>query len=388
MQAIIDAARDMESVLVADRRHLHANPEIGHDLPDTVAYVTGRLQAMGIEARETGNSGIVACLGKPGRTLLLRADMDALSMWEQTDLPFRSLNGFGHGCGHDLHTAMLLGAAAILKRQEGELEGTVKLMFEPAEELGTGARAMMDAGLMDDPKVDAALALHVASYLNPGVVVLASGTVFASHDGFDVTIQGQGGHSSMPSVLVDPLRIANTIHMILNCLVEKWVDPFETAVLNIGTLGGGTANNIIPDTAVLAGGLRCYNKETRDRLVPKVYEIIAAVTRLLGGTCTMETTYVPILSNDAGLGRSLQPSIREVVGAEQFYLYERALPGTEDFAFIAQQVPALFLTLGAGSVDGYPHHNPNVLFDERALATGAALYANCAFEWLRLSRTP
>jgi metal-dependent amidase/aminoacylase/carboxypeptidase family protein len=176
--------------------------------------------------------------------------------------------------------------------------------------------------------------------------------------------------------------------MILNCLVEKWVDPFETAVLNIGTLGGGTANNIIPDTAVLAGGLRCYNKETRDRLVPKVYEIIAAVTRLLGGTCTMETTYVPILSNDAGLGRSLQPSIREVVGAEQFYLYERALPGTEDFAFIAQQVPALFLTLGAGSVDGYPHHNPNVLFDERALATGAALYANCAFEWLRQSRTP
>ena len=383
MQPIIEAAAALEPTLVANRRHLHENPEIGHDLPGTLAFVTQKLKAMGIDAQELGNAGITACIGKPGRTLLLRADMDALPMSETTDLPFRSRNDFGHCCGHDLHTAMLLGAAEILKRHEAELEGTVKLMFQPAEEIGTGAKSMLDAGILDNPKVDAALAMHVASYLPVDLVLLTPEIMYASHDMFSVEIQGKGGHSSMPSACIDPLHIATTIHTMLGSLVSKAVDPFETAVLSICRLGGGTANNIIPDTAVLGGGLRCYNKATRDRLIVKVYEIIDDVTRLMGATCTRESEFVPILCNDMALRESMLGSIREVVGTEKAYVYDKSIPGTEDFSFITEKVPSLYLVLGAGSLDGYPHHNPNVIFDEKALTTGAALYANCAFEWLK-----
>ena len=385
MQSIIEVARGMESELIADRRRLHANPEIGFDLHDTVAFVTGRLERLGIESREIVNSGIVACLGKPGRTLLLRAAMDALPMCEETDLPFRSRNGFDHSCGNDLQTTMLLAAAAILKQHEAELQGTVKLMFQPAAQLGTGARAMRDAGVLDAPKVDAALALQAVSFLPPGLVVLTPGIVHSSHDMFSVVVKGKGGHSSAPNLCIDPLQIVATIYMMLGSLVSTSVDPFETAVLTIGKLGGGLATNVIPDTAVLAGGLRCYKKEIREQLIVKLNEIIHNVTKLMGGTYTKEDTYVPILANDVSLCQSLSGCIRETVGTEKFHPYDRPMPGTEDFAFIAERVPSLFLTVGAGQLGGLPHHNPNVVFDEGSLASGAALYANCAFEWLRQS---
>jgi amidohydrolase len=383
VQSIIKAARSLQATLVADRRRLHANPELGHDLPDTVAFVMDRLERLGIEAREICPSGIVACLGRPGPTLLLRADMDALPMCEATDLPFRARNGFGHCCGHDLHTAMLLGAAEVLKEHEARLEGTVKLMFQPAEEIGTGAGAMLDAGVLDGPKVDAALALHVASYLDTDRVVLCPGTVFSSNDRFDVLVQGRGGHGAVPHLCVDPLAIVNALYTALSSLVDRNVDPFDAAVLTIGRLGGGMADNVIPDTAVLGGGLRCYTRETRERLVAKVHAVIDEVTALMGGTCTRKTAYSPILANDPALGEALAGPIRDVVGTGNLVLYDRPLPGAEDFAFIAERVPSLYLILGAGREGGTPNHHASVVFDEQALATGAALYANCAFEWLR-----
>jgi amidohydrolase len=383
VKTIIEAARALESELVANRRHLHANPELGDQLPGTVAFVTGKLDQLGIEWQPCGPCGIVACLGRPGRTLLLRGDMDALPIAEATDLPFRATNGWGHCCGHDLHTSMLLGAAAVLKQHEAELQGTVKLMFQPAEETGTGAKGMLDAGVLENPKVDAALAMHVASYLPPSLVLLTPRTMYASHDTFNVVVQGKGGHSSAPNTCIDPLNVVATIYMMLGSLVSRTVDPFETAVLTIGKLGGGTANNVIPDTAELAGGLRCYTKAVRDQTLPKVHAVIDRVTTLMGATCTLTTTSIPILNNDMDLRESLLEVIREVVGPEMLYLYDKAIPGTEDFAFITEQVPSLYMVLGAGQMNGIPHHNPNVVFDEQALTTGAALYANCAVEWLK-----
>ncbi|MDR3672468.1 MAG: M20 family metallopeptidase [Holophaga sp.] len=383
MRSIIESVKDLESALVADRRHLHANPEIGFALPDTVLYVSQRLREMGIPCRQIGLSGIVACLGKPGRTLLLRADMDALPMRENTDLPFRSQNGFGHCCGHDMHTAMLLGVAAVLKEHEAELEGTVKLLFQPAEEIGTGAKAMILAGVLDDPKVDAALAGHVASLVPTGTVLWPKGIALASMDTFMVRVQGKGGHSSMPHLCVDPLLIVNTMYMMLNSLVGKLVDPFETAVLTVGKVGGGTAPNVIPDTAVLEGGLRCYSKEARTNVMAKVNDIIEYVPRILGGTCTKETTYTPILHNDAALGEAMAGAVRDVVGAEQFVIMEQALPGTEDFAYFSEEVPSMYLVIGAGSEASFPLHNPSVVLDEKALVIGASVYAHCAAQWLK-----
>ena len=383
MNSIIGSVMALESVLVADRRHLHANPEIGFALPDTVTYVTQRLKELGIEYREIGVSGIVACLGKPGRTLLLRADMDALPMRESTDLPFRSLNGFGHCCGHDLHTSMLLGAAAALKAHEAELEGTVKILFQPAEEIGAGAKAMIQAGVLSGPKVDAALAVHVASMVPTGTVVWPRGIALASMDTFMVRVQGKGGHSSMPHLCVDPLLIVNTMYMMLNSLVGKLVDPFETAVLTIGKLGGGSAPNVIPDTAMLEGGLRCYSKEARTNVMAKLDDILENVPRIMGGTSTKETIYTPILHNDAALGEAMAGPVRDVVGADHLVIMEKALPGTEDFAYFSEAVPSIYLVIGAGDEGWFPMHNPNVIFDEKALPIGASVYAHCALEWLR-----
>ncbi|MDR3671268.1 MAG: M20 family metallopeptidase [Holophaga sp.] len=383
MSSIIESVMDLESVLVADRRHFHANPEIGFALHDTVLYVAQRLKELGIEYREIDGSGILVCLGKPGRTLLLRADMDALPMRENTDLPFRSLNGFGHCCGHDMHTAMLLGAATVLKAHEAELEGTVKILFQPAEEIGVGAKAMIQAGVLADPRVDAALAVHVVSLVPTGTIIWPKGIAMASMDTFMVRVQGKGGHSSMPHLCVDPLLIVNTMYMMLNSLVGKLVDPFETAVLTVGKLGGGSAPNIIPDSAVLEGGLRCYSKEARSNVMAKVNDILENVPRIMGGSSTKETIYTPILHNDAALGEAMAGAVRDVVGAEQFVVLEQALPGTEDFAYFSEEVPSMYLVVGAGHEGGVPMHSPNVIFDEKALTIGASVYAHCAVEWLR-----
>ena len=386
MQSIIDTARSLEPELSVIRRHLHANPELGHELPGTVAFVSAQLGRMGIESRPMGDGGIVACLGRTGRTILLRADMDALPIAETADLPFRATNGWGHCCGHDLHTAMLLGAAAVLKRHESELGGTVKLMFQPAEEIGTGAKAMVDAGVLEDPKVDVALGIHVASYLPVDMVLLPPRVACGSLDTFKVEIQGKGGHSSMPNVCVDPLHVAVSIYTMLDGLVAKMVDPFETATLNICSINAGTATNVIPDTAALAGGLRCFSKDTRDRVITRVNGVIDSVTSLTGTTCTRQTEYFPVLYNDMDLQEGMLAMIREVVGTHKILRYDKSMPGSEDFAYLAEKVPSLFIFLGAGGENYFPHHNPNVVFDERALTTGAALYANCAFEWLAESK--
>jgi amidohydrolase len=386
MQSIIDLARSLEPELLEARRHLHANPELGHDLPGTVAYVAERLARIGIRPRPMGDGGLVACIGRPGRTLLLRADMDALPIAETTDLPFRATNGRGHCCGHDLHTAMLLGAAAVLKRHEDQLGGTVTFMFQPAEEIGTGAKAMVDAGVLADPLVDAALGIHVASYLPANLVLVPPRVSMGSLDTFHVEIRGKGGHSSMPSRCIDPLHAAVDIYNLIDGLAGKLVDPFETATLNICTINAGTACNVIPDSASLSGGLRTFSKATRDRLVERIDGIIAGVAALTGTTCTRTSEYFPVLNSDMDLQKTLLPMVREVVGPENIFRYGTSMPGSEDFAYLAEQVPSVFLFLGAGARDGFPHHNPNVVFDEQALATGAALYANCAMEWLNPAR--
>lgn len=383
MNPILELAYELENEMVSNRRHIHSNPEIGLELDQTTEFVIGKLKEMGIEPQLINKSAIVAKIGQGGKTILLRADMDALPAQENTNLSYKSCNQYAHLCGHDIHTANLLGTAKILKSKESELKGTVLLMFQPGEEIGQGAKSMIDAGLLRDNKVDAALALHVSAELEPGKLEYKKGVASASMDSFLVKVQGKGAHSSTPHLGIDPLMIVNTMYTMLNSLVGKEADPFQTAVLTIGKMGGGVAANIIPDTAVLEGGLRCYDAGTRNHLTKRIYEIIDDVTKTMRGSYTVEKISTPSIMNDEALCEAMDPYIEEIVGKGNVALAERPLSGTEDFSYISEQVPSMYLWLGAGNKENYPLHNPNVVFDEKALPIGAAVLANCAINWLK-----
>ena len=388
MNEILQQAKELENELVANRRHIHSNPEIGLELEKTADYVVNKLKEIGLEPKVINKSAITAKIGKGGKTILLRADMDALPMEENADVPFKSCNHFAHLCGHDIHTANLLGAAKILKARESELKGTVLLVFQPGEEIGQGAKSMIDAGLFKDNKVDVAMALHVSPEIEPGKLEYKKGVASASMDSFLVNVQGKGAHSSTPHLGIDPLMIVNTMYTMLNSLVGKEADPFQTAVLTVGKMGGGTAANIIPDTAVLEGGLRCFDKATREHLSKRVYEIIDDVVKTMRGSYTVQKFYTPSVINNAKLCDDLTPYIEEIVGKGNLTLSDKPLSGTEDFSYISEEVPSMYMWLGAGNKDNYPLHNPNVVFDERALPIGAAVLANCAINWLKDNAEP
>lgn len=381
MKSIKQDAEQLMEVLVGDRRALHAWPEVGFALPKTTAYVIKRLKEMGYEPQEISESAVVATVGRPGKTFLLRADMDALPTCETADVPFRSQNEYGHLCGHDMHTAMLLGAAHLLKQHEAELPGTVKLMFQPNEEGGRGAKAMVEAGVMAG--VDAALALHVNPLAKAGEITCTKGVASACMDSFYIQVQGKGAHGSTPHLAVDPLHIVTAIYTALNGLIGKEVDPQQAAVLTIGKLGGGTAVNVIPDTAEICGAVRCYDPDVRNHLVKRIYEIIEQTTTMMRGSYTVtKSVATPSVVNDGALCDLLAPFMAEIVAPEPFHFVTKPLSGTEDFSYVSQQVPSMYAFLGAGGPDGYPGHNPNVVFDEAALPLGAAVLANCAAQWL------
>ncbi len=369
--------------MVRNRRYLHQNPEIGFELPITTKFIMEKLEEMGLEPVRVGKAGICAILGKGGKTLLLRGDMDALPTEEINDLEFRSTNGHGHLCGHDIHTTILMGAAKLLKDNEKHLRGTVKLMFQPAEEIGRGAKDMIQSGILNSPDVDLAMALHVDSRETVGIIRYKEGISSASMNSWRVEVQGKGGHSSTPHLAVDPLMIVNTIYTSLNALVGKEVDPFETAVLVIGKMGGGSAANIIPATAVLEGGVRCFNNDVRDHIVKRVDEIIDTTVKMLGGTYTVRRNGVPSIFNDGNICKTMRPFIEEIIGEENVIINERPFSGTEDFAYISAEVPSMHFFLGAGEEGSAPLHSPFVMFNEEVLPLGATLLANCAIQWLK-----
>lgn len=280
MKSLYQEAKAIQDQIVADRRYLHQIPEVGMDLPESAAYIEKRLSEMGIPSHRCGvmpdeirkkyvamgfpdmaaSTGVVATIGSGSPCILLRADFDALPMEEINDLPFCSKRKASHMCGHDTHAAMLLGAAKLLKDHESELKGTVKLMFQPGEEMGYGSKTMIDDGLLENPKVDAAFALHIFSTTPVGEVTYCTGVTSSSLDSFIVNIQGKGGHSSTPQLSIDPLMIANQIYTAANMLMTREVDPKATATLSAGVLRSGTAVNILPDTATLQMGMRTYDK--------------------------------------------------------------------------------------------------------------------------------
>ena len=398
MRTILDEAKAINNDMVKWRRYLHQNPEIGLELPGTTAFVMEKLREMDYEPEEICKSGVLATAGgrKPGKTFLIRGDMDALPMAEETELEYKSKNEYMHACGHDLHTSMMLGAAKVLKAHEDEIEGTVKLMFQPAEENLQGAKAMIDAGILEGPKVDAAMMIHVFADIpfKIGTVIFpGSGPVGTTSDWFHIQIKGKGGHGSTPHLTIDPLNAAAHIYTALSEIISREVDPVEMAVVTVGEMHGGSTGNIIPDTAFLQGTIRTYNDDLRKFIKKRVKEIAEGICTSFRCVADVKLfNSCPVVWNDKDLNNELAKYSTEMLGDDIVLDYEAVhekshrMNGSEDFAYICEKVPAIMVKLVAPGNEGganFPHHHPTVMFDESVMATGAAVYANAAIEWLK-----
>lgn len=387
MNQFLKRSKELEESMKNDRHYIHQHAEIGQDLEETTKYIMNRLKEMGIEAQEICKSGIVALVGgkKPGKTYLLRADMDALAMSEENTLPFKSLTGNrAHNCGHDIHTSMLLATAQMLKEREDEIEGTVKLMFQPAEEIFKGAEAMIEAGVLENPKVDAASAMHVMLDFKAPAYACCEGFMATSCDGFTITIHGVGCHGAMPHLGVDPINVGLHIYSAYQELVAREVPPNEIVTLTFGQFSAGNTNNVIPATAELKGTLRTYNKEIRKKLVDRMKAIVKAAGDMFGVEIDYEVaSAVPPTYSDPELLKELKGYLEDLEGLKLANEAYRMTP-SDDMAFISEKVPTVYLMLGAKVENNpYPHHSPKVLFNEDCMVWGAAIHAQCAFEWLK-----
>ena len=386
MTTFIADAKNIHEEIIKDRRHLHQNAEAGMDLPNTVAYVEKRLNEIGLVPQKCGQSGIKAVLTgkKAGKTILLRGDMDALPMAEENDLPFRTTTQAAHNCGHDFHTSMLLGAAKLLKQKEDELEGSVVFMFQPGEEVFQGARSMVDNGLMSNPDVDAAFALHVLPDGVPGNIYFGAGNTLSSCDGFEITIKGKGCHGAMPHLGYDPIYVGVQIYQAFQHLIARESIPRETVTLTFGQFSAGAVNNIIPETAVLKGTLRTYNPQLRENLRQRMQEIITH----LGQAFKVETTYT-VLSDVAPTFNNpeLLDTMLHYIDEMDYDFIKNpdfSLSASDDFSIVAGMVPTVYMFLGSKVEDcPYPLHNPGVRLNEDALPLGAAIHAQCAYNWLK-----
>lgn len=401
-EQVLNEAEKQKQQIIANRRYLHSHPGTGFDINETFEYVKSELENMGYKPKVCGKSGLVALAGgkKPGKVFLIRGDMDALPIKEEADVSFASSNGCMHACGHDMHTAMLLGAARILKKHEDEIEGTVKLMFQPAEEIFEGSQDMIKDGLLENPKVDGALMIHVMAgmpFPAGTVVVSAPGVSAPAADYFEIKVKGKGCHGSMPNTGIDPLTAAAHILIALQELHARELSMQDQVVLTIGTMNAGTAANVIPDTVTMGGSIRTFDEATREYIKQRMNDIacaIAAAFRAEAEVCF--GSGCPTLVNDKELSECVYGYVKELLGESCAFSVAKlhALgggssssksAGSEDFAYVSQKVPSIMLALAAGQPEKgykYPQHHPMVKFDEDALDKGSAVYAYTALRWL------
>jgi amidohydrolase len=368
--------------IVALRRDIHREPELGFDTEKTAEKVLAALEGLPLDL-ETGvaKNGIVATLegDGDGPTVALRADMDALPILEDTGLPFGSeTEGRMHACGHDGHTSMLVGAAHALSGMRDRLDGTVKFVFQPAEEGGGGGKVMVDEGVADD--VSSIFALHLWPGLPFGKVATKAGPIMAAADAFEMAIKASGGHGAMPHLASDAIAIAAQVVTALQTIVSREVDPIEPAVLTVGEIGAGTAFNIIPDKARIGGTVRTLDDDLRERIPARIEELARGIAKGMRGDVDLDYTFsYPVTVNDeAAASRALNVA-EDLFGGESVLELPNPSMGGEDFAFFLEKVPGAFIWLGVGEdVSGL--HTPKFAFDEEILSRGSALLAALAIE--------
>ena len=387
MKNLLEQANALKDELIRHRRHIHQNAETGFDIPKTKKYITECLEKMGYEPKECGKAGIKAEVGKGEKTILLRADTDALPIKEETSLPYAAAENM-HACGHDMHTAMLLGAAKILKENENKLKNKVVLMFQPAEEILAGALDMIENGVLDG--VDEAVMLHVITAMDmpTGTVIIGSpGAGAPACDHFTIEIQGKACHGSAPWNGVDSLLIAAQTVNALQVLQSREMDARKETTLTIGYMQSGQNGNTLADTAVLKGTVRSYDEKTRADLQKRIAEITCSTAKAYRGSGkVIFTSGAPVFINEKELSEKAFDSIKELLGAERVFTTSMISPdgrvarggGSEDFAYVSQKVPALMISVTAGEKEKgyiYPQHHPKAEFDEDVLPIGAAVYA-------------
>lgn len=389
-EQIIWASNQIKPRLVKIRQDIHRQPELGFSEMKTAAYITRHLKELGLEVAEgVGVTGVTALLKgfTAGKTVAIRADMDALPLEEQTGLAFASENpGVMHACGHDAHIAMVLGSAMILTELAPSLKGQVKFIFQPCEEKPPGgALGMMAAGVLKNPPVDAIIGLHVNPYLPTGVFGYRAGPIMAATDMFTLTVKGKGGHGASPHQTVDSIVVSAQIIQALQTVASRQVDPLQPVVLSLGTIQGGYASNIIADRVVLTGTVRTLDENLRQEMPDRIKTLVENIARANGAECDLTYKFeYPVLCNNSAITEIVKEGARELLGSSKISELVNPSMGGEDFAFFAQEIPGCYFHLGVGKVgqETFPWHHPKFNLDEAALPIGAALLSNGALKIL------
>ena len=388
--------REAEEILpgvIADRRFLHEHPELSFQEYETAKFVAERLNALGLDEVQTGvaETGVVGILHghKPGKVVLLRADMDALPIEEANDVPYKSQNpGVMHACGHDAHTAILLGVARVLASKRDEFAGTIKFMFQPAEEGLGGARAMIEAGVLENPHVDAVFGLHVSQWTPAGVIQARDGAAMMGGNKLGIKIQGKGGHGAQPHLTVDPIAVGAAIVSALQTVVSRTNDPVAPGVVTIGAFNAGSAANVIPDTAELVGTIRTVSMEQRDALIARATAIATGIGTAMRAEVTVDTGRgVSPTVNDPAMAALVREVASELLPPEKVEQGE-LVAGSEDFSEFLNVRPGAFFMLGTRSEEkGFvgSHHNPSFDIDEEPMSIGISVMAGTALRYLARS---
>ncbi len=380
----LEQAQQIFDEMVENRRYLHENPETGYELPVTSAFVREKLESFGYEVQTMLEYGLIVELGKPGKTVLLRSDMDGLPIAEKSGLDFTSKKeGFSHTCGHDIHTTIMLAVAKILKENEDQLEGTVRIEFQPAEELLTGSESMIEAGLLEG--VDVAFAGHVQPLLDPAIY-FSDGISLAGANNFEVEVKGVGSHGAMPHTGVDPVFVASQIINAFQGLISREISFDQSAAITVGGFESPGSRNIIPDQVRLEGTMRTFSDETRNYLKERMPEVAEGIAKVFRAEAKLTfLSDVPPLYNNPELTEKTRTWAKEALGDNLEVREFTPLQASEDFAFVSQEVPTTYFFMGMAKegVDRYAVHHPNVVFNEEMMPYGAAVFCESAINWLK-----
>ena len=382
--------QDLQADLVVWRRELHQKPELGFQEQITAKFIAQKLQEWDIPYQaEIAKTGIVATIASnsPGKVLAIRADMDALPIQEANEVSYRSQHdGKMHACGHDGHTAIALGTAYYLAHHQDDWQGTVKIIFQPAEEGPGGAKPMIDAGVLSNPDVDAIIGLHLWNNLPLGTVGVRAGALMAAVECFRLTVLGKGGHGAMPDQTVDSIVVASQIVNALQTIVSRNVKPLDAAVVTVGELHAGTALNVIADTARMSGTIRYFNPELESLIRERLEAIVSSICQMHGAEYDLDhwQLYPPTI-NDSAIAELVRSVALEVVETPIGVVPECQTMGGEDMSFFLNEVPGCYFFLGSANPDkglAYPHHHPRFDFDETALAMGVEMFVRCVEKFL------
>lgn len=386
----LQEAKNINNEIINWRRDFHANPELGFEVYRTSSVIKNFLKSEGIEYKEVSKTGICAIIrGKGERTIALRADMDALPIKENSTKEYASkVDGKMHACGHDGHTAILMGAAKILNSIKNELKGNVKLIFEPAEETVGGAKFMIDEGVLNNPEVNGIIGLHVDENINVGSIGLKSDVVNAASNPFVIKIKGKGGHGAHPDATVDPIVISSSVILALQTIVSREIPPTDPVVITVGSVHGGTAQNIIPEEVTISGIIRTMKTEHRDYVKKRLVEVVEGIVSSMRGKCeiNIEESY-PCLYNNDDMLELVKNSAKDIVGEENIISLKNPSMGVESFAYFSLKKPAAFYFLGCRNEKKFivnPAHGSFFDIDETCLAIGAAIQSKAAYDFLNI----